>query len=40
LALVGAGEYADLTHDLQTLEEQAQQNSAGRHTVEPVVLNY
>lgn len=38
LALVEAGEYTDLTQDLQMLEQQAQQNSARQQTGERVMM--
>lgn len=38
LALVEAGEYTDLTQDLQLLEQHAQQNSAGQQTDERVMM--
>lgn len=38
LAMVDAGEYTDLTQDIQMLEQESQQNSTGQRTGERVMM--
>ena len=38
LAMVDAGEYTDLTQDIQMLEQESQQNSTGQRTGEQVMM--